>query len=91
MCFPAQLVQALLERELRRAMRRERGDSLALYPEDRPCRCPTTRKVIDLFEPVQRHALAAPGEAATTFVTDLTPTQRRILHLLRIPASPYGR
>jgi len=31
------LVQTLLERELRRAMMREKLESLPLYPEDRPC------------------------------------------------------
>ena len=45
--FLAQLVQALLERELRQAMEREKLNSLPLYPEGRPCRYPTTRKLID--------------------------------------------
>jgi len=36
------LVQTLLERELRRAMIREKLESLPLYPEDRPCSRPTT-------------------------------------------------
>jgi len=89
--FLTQLLQALLERELRRAMQRERVDSLPLYPEDRPCRCPTTRKVIDLFEPVQRHTLTVRRQEATTFLTELTPVQRRILKLLGIPLSTYGR
>ncbi|HUT95655.1 MAG TPA: serine hydrolase [Thermoguttaceae bacterium] len=89
--FPSQLVQALLERELRRAMEREHIESLPLYPEGRPCRCPTTRKLIDPFKPVQRHTLTVPGEAPTTLVADLTPLQRRILKLLGVPASTYGR
>jgi len=89
--FLAQLVQALLERELRRAMEREELDSLPLYPEGRPCRCPTTRKLIDLFEPVQRHTLTMQGQDPTTFVTELTPLQPRILKLLGIPANTYGQ
>ena len=89
--FLAQLVQALLERELRRAMQHEGLESLPLYPEGRPCRCPTTRKLIDLFEPVQRHTLAMRGKSQTPFVTDLTPLQRQILNLLQIPATTYGR
>ncbi len=80
----------VLERELRRAMEREELDCLPLYPEGRQCRRPTTRKLIDLFEPVQRHTLTAQGRDATTFVTELTPLQRRILKLLRIPASRYS-
>jgi transposase len=89
--FLAQLVQALLERELRRAMEREKLDSLPLYPEGRPCRCPTTRKLIDLFEPVQRHTLTVRGQNSTTFVTELTPLHRRILKLLGTPANTYGQ
>jgi hypothetical protein len=89
--FLAQLLQALLERELRRAMVREQLDSLPLYPEGRPCRYPTTRKVIDLFEPVGRHTLTARGQQPTTLVTELTPLQRRILKLLGVPANTYGQ
>jgi hypothetical protein len=53
------LVEALLERELRRAMARSGVESLPLYPERRACRRPTARRVIDLFEDVQRHTLTA--------------------------------
>ena len=57
--FLALLVESLLERELRRAMESEGIESLPLYPEGRACRRPTARKVIDLFEDVQRHELSA--------------------------------
>src|SRR5260370_38333570 len=58
--FLALLAESLLERELRRAMAREGVESLPLYPEGRAGRRPTARRVIDLFEDVQRHAWA-PG------------------------------
>src|SRR5208283_1946528 len=57
--FLALLLEALIERELRQAMDRAGIEALPLYPEGRPCRCPTTRRVIDLFEPIQRHTLGA--------------------------------
>ena len=60
--FFALLVESLLERELRRAMEREGIESLPLYPEGRACRRPTARRVIDLFEDVQRHELTAEGQ-----------------------------
>ena len=50
-----------------------------------------TRKLIDLFEPAQRHTLTVRGHDSTTFVTELTALQRRILKLLGIPANPYGQ
>jgi len=79
------LVQSLLERELRRAMEREGIESLPLYPEGRACRHPTARKVIDLFEDVQRHQLSTGKRPVAVFTTKLSRLQRRILRLLRIP------
>jgi transposase len=88
--FLVLLVEALLERELRQAMEREGLDSLPLYPEDRPCRRPTARRVIDLFDDIHRHTLHSDEEAPTVFVTELSALQRRILKLLGVPATKYG-
>ena len=85
--FLALLVEALLERELRRAMEREGVESLPLYPEGRACRRPTARRVIDLFEDVQRHELKAKGQAAVVFTTELTRLQRQVLRLLGMPGA----
>jgi transposase len=79
------LVESLLERELRRAMARDEVASLPLYPEARACRRPTARRVIDLFEDVQRHDLVSEGPTAVVFQTDLTRLQRKILRLLGMP------
>jgi transposase len=87
--FLVLLVEALLERELRQAMQREGIDSLPLYPEDRPCRRPTARRVIDLFDDIYRHTLPSPHGAPLVFVTELSKLQRRVLKLLRIPMDPY--
>jgi hypothetical protein len=91
--YLAMLAEALLERELRKAMEREGLESLPMYPEGRPCRCPTTRRLIDIFDPIQRHEIHQPGKEPTITVTELTPLQlqRRLLRLLRIPASCYGQ
>jgi transposase len=82
--FLALLVESLLERELRRAMGREGIVSLPLYPEGRACRRPTARKVIDLFEDVQRHEMSAGRRPAVVFTTELSRLQRRILRLLKM-------
>jgi transposase len=84
------LVEALLERELRRGMQRAGVASLALYPEGRPCRCPTARRAIDLFAAVQRHVLEIPEGAPLTTVTERTPLQSQVLRLLGVPANAYG-
>ena len=80
--FLALLVESLLERELRRAMESQGIESLPLYPEGRGCRRPTARKVIDLFEDVQRHELSAGRRPAVVFTTKLSRLQRKTLRLL---------
>jgi transposase len=88
--FLALLVESLLERELRRAMEGAGVESLPLYPEGRACRRPTARRVIDLFEDVQRHELKVKGQATVVFTTELTRLQRRVLRLLGMPGAYSG-
>jgi transposase len=80
--FLALLTESLLERELRRAMDREAIESLPLYPEGRKCRRPTARRLIDLFEDVQRHSLQVGRRPPVVFRTQLSRLQRRLLRLL---------
>jgi len=95
--FLVLLTQTLLERELRRAMVRAELASLPLYPEGRPCARPTTQKLVELFEPIQRHELRHLASAADDedggeiLVTALTPVQRKILQLLGLKPADYGR
>ena len=80
--FLALLTESLLERELRRAMDRAAIESLPLYPEGRKCRRPTARRVIDLFEDVQRHSLQVGRRPPVVFTTELSRLQRRLFRLL---------
>ena len=91
MYFFALLVEALLERQLRQAMQQGEIEALPMYPEGRACRWPTARRVIDLFEPVQRHALIHGTRPAEVLVTNLTRLQRKLLKLLGLSAKDYGR
>jgi len=90
MYFFALLVEALLERQLRQAMQSKEIDALPLYPEGRACRWPTARRVIDLFETVQRHVLERRGQPTEVMVTELNRLQRRLIKLLGLPAQDYG-
>lgn len=90
MYFFALMLQTLLERELRQALRDSEYDSLPLYPEHRACRAPTTRRILDIFETVQRHELTGGGESET-FVTQLTPLQAQVAKWFGIPSKKYGR
>ncbi len=84
------LVQTLLERELRQAMARQGIDALPLYPEGRPCSRPTTARVIEVFEPIQRHALILGDNESQCLVTELTKLQRQIIKLLALSPADYG-
>lgn len=88
--FLALLVEALLERELRQGMEREGIESLPLYPEGRKCRRPTTRRLLDVFEPIQRHTFQPLNGEPKIIVSELSALQRKLLRLLGIPAESYG-
>lgn len=95
--FLVLLVQTLLERELRRAMAQNNVASLPLYPEGRPCTRPTTQRLIELFEPIQRHEVLREEDSDNSddqepliLVTTLTPLQRKIVKLLGLKPADYG-
>ena len=82
-------MQALIERQLRLAMRRDNIAELPLYPESRACRRPTTEHVLRLFSLAERHTLLAYGATVRVFEPDLTPLQAQVLELLGVPVSKY--
>lgn len=88
--FFALMAQTLLERELRQAMSAAGNKSLPLYPEGRPCARPTAHRLIELFEPVQRHVLQIGDGEPQVMITELTPVQRQVLELLGLSPDTYG-
>ena len=88
--FFALMLQSLLERELRQAMTSHGMESLPLYPEGRACVRPTTRHVLDVFEPIARHTISQVGsDEFEIFTTEMAPIHRMILRLLRMPTTDY--
>src|SRR3990172_6279620 len=88
--FLALLLDALIEREMRRAMQAARIHSLPLYPETRLCRAPTTDRLLDLFHDLQRHDLYAGPRCMQVFHPQLSNLQMQILNLLGVPDSAYN-
>jgi len=82
-------VQALIERELRLGMKRERIAELPIYPEQRPCKRPTTEQILRLFSLAERHTLVSHGRAVQVFNPQLTDLQRQVLTLLGVPHQAY--
>lgn len=87
--FLGLLVQALIERELRQAMKREKIAELPLYPEQRLCKRPTTEQVLRLFSLVERHVLLRRGEVVQVFDAKLTDLQRQVIDLLGVPERAF--
>ena len=85
----ALLVQALIERELRRAMARDGIDDLPIYPEQRQCAHPTTEQVLRLFSLAERHQLRQHGRTVQLFDLSLTDLQRQVLALLGVSPSTF--
>jgi len=87
----ALLAHAVLERELRRAMRRDNVEFLALYSEERRSRRPTTDQVLRLFSLVARHVVERADGTAEAFEPELTEVQTQVLRLLGVPLSAYTK
>jgi len=88
--FLALLIQALVERELRREMAVRGIESLACYPEGRACKSPTSRKIIDMFERVERHELKSMRkQEPVRFAPELSNDQELVLELLDVSKLEY--
>jgi transposase len=88
--YVVELVQALVEREVRRQMARQGVASLALYPEGRPSEGPTTELVFNALEGLRRHRLLdARGEELRRFHDELPAASREVLELLGVPVTSY--
>ena len=87
--FLALLVQALIERELRLAMQREKLTQLPLYPEQRRCKHPTTEQILRLFSLAERHTLRSEQRTIQVFDTDLTDLQCQVLSLLGVSPATF--
>jgi transposase len=89
--FLAQLVCALLERQLRNAMKQTGLSEIQILPEGRPSATPTTEQIVRVFSSCARHLLLSKdGQLIQTFADPLSPIQEQILKLLAIPSKVYA-
>lgn len=88
--FIALLLQALVERQLRKQMTKAGIGSLPLYYEGRACKAPTADRVFALFSDVRAHLLMGEdGRPLQRFRDSLSEIQGQILDLLGIPVTEY--
>jgi transposase len=89
--YVVELVQALLEREVRRRMEEGNVGSLALYPEGRHTEAPTAAVVLGVLEGHRRHRLLdAQGNELQRFHDSLSDAAQEVLQLLEVDLAPYG-
>jgi transposase len=89
--YVVELVQALLEREVRRRMAQQGLESLALYPEGRSSVAPTAELVLNALEGQRRHRLLdEQGQELRRFHDALSGAAQEVLELLEVDTSPYG-
>jgi transposase len=88
--FIALMVHALIERQLRRAMNSAGQTSIPLYPEERPCKAPTTTRLIELFQLVQFHRLRDRTTVIQEFGPELSDIQRAMIQLAGMDPDAYS-
>ncbi len=87
--FLALLLGALIEREIRTAMKAAATADIPLYPELRACPAPSAERILAVLADTTRHELHHNGHLVQTFEPQLSPLQQQILDLLGVPATAY--
>ncbi len=87
--YLAQMVAALIERELRNEMANKKIDWLESLPEGRNSKTPTFEHLLRLFENRHRHELLEKNRPVKVFTEPLTKVQDQILNLLQVSKDRY--
>jgi len=87
--FLALLLGALIEREIRTAMKTARTHNVPLYPELRACPIPSTERILEIFADLTHHELHQHGHLVQNFEPEINPLQQQVLDLLGVPTHSY--
>lgn len=87
--FLAMMVDALIERSLRKAMAAAGLEALPILPEGRPSKTPTTARLLEMFSGVAWYEFEREDERVT-FPVKLTQLQTRLLKLLEVDPAVYA-
>jgi transposase len=86
--FVAIMLSALLEREVRSAMRRKNIAKIPILPEKRPTATPTTPRILENFADASWHGFQE-GDRSIHFPVELSPTAYQLLDLADVPRVLY--
>ena len=85
------VIQALIEREVRKKMKEEKKTSLPLYREGMKNKAPTSEQVLRVFEGSRQvRLLDGQGCEVWRLYDPLPDVARSLLSMLNVNAAPYG-
>jgi len=87
--FLALIIQGVIERKVRLAMKERGIKSLPLYPEYRKSFYPTTSKIFYNFDGISSYKIIKDGKVIKEFKDSMTSTQKIILDLLNLDENQY--
>jgi transposase len=87
--FLALILQAVIERHVRKMMKDAEIDALPIYPENRPAAHPTATKIFALFEGISTYTVKRGGRRNDYYRDELSPIQIKVLKLLGLKESDY--
>jgi transposase len=87
--FMALMVQGIIERKVRLAMKEKSIKSLPIYPEYRSSFYPTTSKIFYNFDSIFSYKILKDDKVVKEFKDNLSSAQKTILDLLDIEESQY--
>jgi transposase len=87
--FLALILQAVIEREVRKQMNALKIKALSIYPEHRLAYHPTTAKIFDRFHDISTYQIRTNDQVVEEYHDDLTELQKEILALLGMTEQDY--
>lgn len=82
------MLSALLERQVRSAMSRQRIEKISILPEGRATATPTTPRILENSADIAWHAFRE-RDRSISFPIELTPVASSLLALANVPRELY--
>jgi transposase len=80
--FVALIVQALLERQIRKALKKQQRQPLKLYPEDRDAPHPTTSQILKTFAGLSAYTVERQEGSVEEYRDELKDVHRSVIELM---------
>jgi len=87
--FLALILQAVIEREVRRKMKASNIEALSIYPEHRLAYHPTTAKIFERFQDIANYRIVEDNQVIKVYRDEITDLHKEILGLLGMTEKNY--